>query len=163
MSRWTWRRGRRGEETRKETRENAGTTGAAAETTGGRMIGVGGDGRVRIEGAEEEMTGEGEEAEMMTEEEEGGMGRGTTGIGEETGTEIEETGIGDERGAPQEEVEVREVETWLQGFKVWLVLKGMEEDEWERGMEGEGWAMMEEEWEDPGWVMMVPEWVDLME
>ena len=77
-----------------------------------------------------------------------------------TETEIVETE--DERGAPPEEVEM-EVETWLQGFKVWLVLKGMEEDEWERGMEGEGWAMMEEEWEDPVWVMMVPEWVDLME
>ena len=113
------------------------------------MTGVGGDGRVRIEGAEEEMTGEGEEAEMMTEEE-GGMGRGTTGIGEETGTEIEETEIGDERGAPQEEVEVREVETWLQGFKVWQVLKGMEGVGWEKGTEGVGWVMTEEEWEVRG-------------
>ena len=139
MSRWTWRKGTREEETRKEIPENEGTTGAAAETTGERMTGVAGDGRVRIEGAEGEMIEEVEEAEMMTGEE-GGTGRGITGIiGEETGTGIEETGItGDEIGALPEEVEVTEVETWLRGFKVWLVLKGMERV---------GWAMKEGEWE----------------
>ena len=129
-----------------------------AETTGEMMTGEEEDGRVRREVAEEEMIEEVEEGVEMMTEVEGGMVIGT-GIGE-TETEIAETE--DERGAPPEEVEM-EVETWLQGFKVWLVLKGMEEDEWERGTEGEGWAMMEEEWEDPVWVMMVPEWVDLME
>ena len=144
---------------RKGTRENAGITGAAAETTGGRMTGVGGDGKVRREGAEEEMTeGEGE-AEMMTEEG-GGMVIETTGTAEETETEIEETETGDETEAPQEEVveEETEVEIWLQGFKVWPDLKEMEGEGWETGMEEGGWAMMEEEWEVLGWVTMVPEW-----
>merc|ERR1719411_464891 len=100
------------------------------------MTGEEEDGRVMREVAEEEMIEEVEEGvEMMTEVEDG-MVIGT-GIGE-TEKEIAETE--DERGAPPEEVEM-EVETWLQGFKVWLVLKGMEEDEWERGTEGEGWAM----------------------
>ena len=128
----------REEEKRKEIPENVGTTGATAETTGGRMTGVGGDGKVMRGGAEGEMTGEEAEAEMMTEEE-GGTGRGIIEIGEKTGTEIEEIGIiGGERGALQEEVEVKEVETWLPGFKVSLVLTGME---------GEGWVMKEGEWE----------------
>jgi len=130
------------------------------------MTGVGGDGRVRREGAEVEMTEEEEEeeAEMMTEEE-GGMGRGRTGIAEETGTEIaEETETGVETGAPQEEVgeEETEVVTWLRGFKVWPVLKEMEGEGWEIETEGVGWAMMEEEWEVLGWVTMVPEWEVLM-
>ena len=144
----------------RETPENVGMLGAAAETTGGRMrVGVGGDGRVRREGAEGEMKEEGGEEEMMTEEEGGMATAETTGIVEEIGTEIVEIEIGGEIGAHQEEVEeMVEVEIWPLGFKVWLVLKEMEVGGWERGMEGVGWAMMEEEWEVLGWVTMVPEW-----
>ena len=150
----------------KETPGNVGMLGAAAEITEGRMkAGVGGDGRVRREGAEGEMKEEVEGEEEMMIEEDGGMATAeTTGIVEEIGTEIVETEIGDEIGAHQEEVEeMVEVEIWLRGFKVWLVLREMEVVGWERGMEGVGWAMMEGEWEVLGWVTMVQEWEDLME
>ena len=164
--RWTWKREMREEGRIRETPENVGMLGAAAETTGGRMrVGVGGDGRVRREGAEGEMKEEEEEGEeeMMTEEEGGMVTIETIGIAEEIGTEIVEIEIGGEIGAHQEEVEeMVEVEIWPLGFKVWLVLKEMEVGGWERGMEGGGWAMMEEEWEVLGWVMMVQEWEVLM-